>query len=147
MSNTRSRDGQINWSSTQVDELLDFLLDAKSQGLTSDNGFKSTVWVDISQRISGPSRNPRQCQSKWSMIKKEFKDVKWLQDLSGMGWDEEAQICQAEKEVWDQLLEVNLTLFYPFYYINLFRNILSSKNGNQNHFYDITILNYFKVML
>jgi hypothetical protein len=39
-------------------------------------------------------------------MKKDYKEVKFLRELSGFGWDEENCVPTAEPEVWEDFRKV-----------------------------------------
>lgn len=39
-------------------------------------------------------------------LKKEYKEVKHIRDLSGFGWDDAKKVVTATPEVWEALLAV-----------------------------------------
>ena len=73
--------------------MISQLREQQALGNTSENGFKSTVWVTIGQSFPADSRKRegRVIESKWSRLKKDYKEVKFLLDCSGLGWN--AQRC------------------------------------------------------
>ena len=67
------------WSNDEVDSLVLQLKEAKDEGNTSENGFKSTVWSTIAATFTDLSKkNPRVCETKWFRLKKDYKEVKFL---------------------------------------------------------------------
>ena len=95
------------WTKQEVDSLVSQLISAKANGNTSDNGFKQTVWVSIASSFTDPKKNePRVSESKWSRLKKEYKEVKFLRESSGFGWDPVKYVPTAEPEVWAEIEKV-----------------------------------------
>jgi hypothetical protein len=57
--------------------------------------------------FSDPLKNEtRACESKWARLKKHYKDVKFLGELSGFGWDEETSLLTAEPQAWAEVAKV-----------------------------------------
>ena len=56
-------------------------------------------------------KTDRVCQTKWSRLKGDYKDVKFVRELSGFGWDDKKFVPTAEDDVWDRLEEVSSTLY------------------------------------
>jgi hypothetical protein len=86
--------------------MLEQLKTAKDEENTSENGFKSTVWAGIAASYTDPLKVPRVCESKWSRLKKDYKQVKFLREASGFGWDEVNHLPTAEPEVWAEIQKV-----------------------------------------
>ncbi|RKF81016.1 hypothetical protein GcM1_187015 [Golovinomyces cichoracearum] len=77
------------FSNAEVFSSIEQLLEAKRQGTTSDNGLKKTTrWM---------------CESKWSRIKADYKDIFPLRSYSGTGYDPEPFILKAEPQIWAEL--------------------------------------------
>jgi hypothetical protein len=100
--NKRTRSTKnATWSNEEVSQLVEQLLEAKNLGQTSENGFKSAVWAKIASSFEDPLKKAnRICELKWARIKKDYKYVKFLRELSGFGWDEETGLLTAEPQVW-----------------------------------------------
>jgi len=81
------------------------LLQAKEDGNTAEGGFKATVWKAIADSYEDPlKKKDRAAESKWTRLKKEYKDIKWLrEDVSGFGWDDQNKLVTATDEVWEEL--------------------------------------------
>lgn len=125
----RRRAPNVKWSKDDVDLVLDRLRQAQDEGNTSENGFKETVWQSISESFVDALKTGRCCQSKWSRIKGEYKEVKFLREASGFGWDEDRCVPTAEEQVWEDLLTVR---FYSRY-ITIGRSLISC-SGTPEHF-------------
>jgi hypothetical protein len=107
----RARSNRSNWTNQEISQLIELLQEAKSNGQTSDNGFKAAVWNGIAASFSDPLKNEkRACESKWARLKKDYKDVKFLRELSGFGWDEETGLLSAEPQVWAEVSKVIILL-------------------------------------
>jgi Myb/SANT-like DNA-binding domain len=89
------------WSTEEITSMISQLKEQKVLGNTSDNGFKSSVWATIAASFSPGARKSeaRIVESKWSRLKKDYKEVKFLLECSGFGWDDEKGIVTAEPEV------------------------------------------------
>lgn len=103
----KSRQPNTKWSLEEVNSLIYQLLEAKDQGQTSENGFKATVWQSIANSFDDlRKKDPRVSESKWSRLKKDYKEVKFLREASGFGWDEELCVPTAEPSVWEEIKKV-----------------------------------------
>ena len=120
----KTRSPAAKWSDRDINKLITGLLEAKDNGQTSENGFKSTVWGALAASFDDPLKKvSRTCESKWSRLKSDYKAVKFLRDLSGFGWDEAHSLVTAEPEVWAELAKVRI--------IPLFIFLLSSEHKNR----------------
>ena len=89
------------WDKEDLDSMVQHLLQAKIDGNTSENEFKSTVWGAIAASFPDPRKiEARVCESKWSRMKADYKQVKFLRECSGFGWDNENFLVTAQPEVW-----------------------------------------------
>jgi hypothetical protein len=88
--------------------MISQLVQAKIDGETSENGFKKSVWNRIANSFEDPlKKHFRVCETKFSRMKKEFKEVKKLyKETSGFGWDEKTQLVTAEDSIWEVLSQV-----------------------------------------
>jgi hypothetical protein len=105
---------------------------AKANGLQADSGWKPVVWqqcADALRDSPGHPKTSKKCQDHWGrsvslllisvtetdrrQLKKDFKDVQGLRDLSGFGWDDGLKMVTATDAVWDDLLKVNKTESRP----------------------------------
>lgn len=76
------------------------LVQAKIDGETSENGFKKSVWTKIALSFEDPLKDPRVCDTKFSRMKKDYKEVKKLvKEVSGFGWNLQIQTVTAEDTV------------------------------------------------
>jgi hypothetical protein len=108
------RGPNAKWSDTDIDSLIIQLLQAKEDGNTAEGGFKSAVWKAIADSYDDPlKKKDRAAESKWTRLKKEYKDIKWLrEEVSGFGWDNENQLVSTTDEVWEELEKVISYYYY-----------------------------------
>jgi hypothetical protein len=99
---------RAKWSDDEITSMVLQLLQAKQDGNTSDNGFKSTVWTAIASSFADPRKNERRVvETKFARMKKDFGQIKWLRfEASGFGWDDEKSLVTAEDSVWEELEKV-----------------------------------------
>jgi Myb/SANT-like DNA-binding domain len=73
-------------SKAEVDSPIDQLFQAKEDGNTAEGGFTSTIWAGIADSFDDPpKKKARACESKWTRLKKDYNEIKWLRDdLDGM---------------------------------------------------------------
>jgi Myb/SANT-like DNA-binding domain len=122
------------WSDQDIEKLIAGLLEARDNGLSSENGFKSTVWASIAASFDDPlkasfddplKKASRICESKWSRLKIDYKAVKFLRDSSGFGWDEARSLVTAEPEVWTEMAMARIIPFLPFHPSSIVTNYAS----------------------
>ena len=104
----KTRTPAARWNNEEITSMISQLVQAKIDGETSENGFKKSVWTKIASTFRDPlKKNSRVCDSKFSRLKKDYREVrKLLKEISGFGWDAETQTVTAEDAVWEALGEV-----------------------------------------
>lgn len=112
-SQRQKRAPNAKWSEDEITSMVLKLLQAKQDGNTSDNGFKSTVWTAVASNFVDPLKHERRvAETKFSRMKKDFGQIKWLRfEISGFGWDDERKLVTAEDSVWEELAKVWLLLY------------------------------------
>ena len=103
----KARQPNARWTDEDVLTMIDILKQATIDGNTSENGFKESVWQQVSDSLNDELKTKRSSESKFSRVKKDFKEVKFLSELSGFGYDSANKLVIAESQVWDSLLEVS----------------------------------------
>jgi hypothetical protein len=103
-----TRSANAKWSNAEVDSLIEQLFAAKVAGNTAEGGFKSTIWAGIAESFEDPlKKKARACESKWTRLKKDYKEIKWLiEEASGFGWNNKDRLVTAEEYIWEELREV-----------------------------------------
>jgi len=103
----KARAPNVNWTDDEIQSLLDQLKDAVGRGDTSENGFKGHIWTAIEKSYKDPlKQKKRVMKSKWGRIKGFYKEVKFIREQSGFGWDDIRCVPTAEPTVWAALLKV-----------------------------------------
>jgi len=105
----KARTPAAKWSNEEMTSMVSQLVQAKIDGETSENGFKKSVWTKIALSFEDPlKKNPRVCDTKFSRMKKDYKEVKKLvKEVSSFGWNSQTQTATAEATVWEALGEVS----------------------------------------
>ncbi|KAF8177561.1 hypothetical protein K438DRAFT_1480586, partial [Mycena galopus ATCC 62051] len=116
---------RVRWSSTDDAKLVATLTTAKANGLQADSSWKPLVWQQCTDALKDspdPPKMAKKCQDHWGKsLKKDFKHIRGLCDLSGFNWDDGLKMFTARDAVWDDLLkhhpehECWRTLPFPFY--------------------------------
>ena len=78
--------------------MIEMLQDA-TDGNTCDNGWKGPVWQSIADALDNDLKTRSACQSKFVRLKKEYKEVKHLRDISGFEGDRERDLATVNNDV------------------------------------------------
>ncbi len=97
------RTPNTRWNHDEIASLITQLKQAKDKGNTSENGFKATIWTGISSSFEDTLKTGRACETKQSRMKKDYKEVKFLREASGFGWDKEYCLLTAEYLIWVEI--------------------------------------------
>jgi Myb/SANT-like DNA-binding domain len=73
----KTRGANAKWSKAEVDSFIDQLFQANEDGNTAEGGFKSTIWGGIADSFVDPLKKARACESKWTRLKKDYKEIRW----------------------------------------------------------------------
>ncbi|ETV89964.1 hypothetical protein H310_15195, partial [Aphanomyces invadans] len=80
------------------------------KGKRSDSGYKKEAWVEVTAAFNerfGTSYHSLKVKSRLDCLKREYKDVKYLRDNSGFGWNEELGLPTAPDDVWAAVLKAS----------------------------------------
>ena len=119
------------WNADTDMILLETLFKQRDQGMQTSNGnWHNAAWSSAEKALSGTEvvygglkKTGSSCQNHWNSVcaplfcnvfylnyalklKKEYKEVKHIRDLSGFGWDDAKKVVTATPEVWEALLAV-----------------------------------------
>lgn len=105
--------GPLQWSFKMEEILFHTLLDQVDNGKRAENGFKSDAWTACCQAIINAKITKQlptvdKCKSKAEAMKALWKELNWLKDQSGFGWDSEAGLVLADDYVWKEVIKVSL---------------------------------------
>ncbi|KAF9473333.1 hypothetical protein BDN70DRAFT_775527, partial [Pholiota conissans] len=103
---------RVKWNSSCDGMLLECLKKEKANGrMTSNSSWHADAWTAAEKALSGTelhsggvAKSANSCSYRWTLLKKEYIQVKFLRDKSGFGWDHTKQLVTADDEVWDALL-------------------------------------------
>jgi hypothetical protein len=113
--NTRSAKpfaSATHWSNKEIDQLVLKAKEAKASGQTSNKGFPTAVWTMVAASYSDPLKQvAKTCESKWAGVGKAFREVKFLREASGFGWDDNLKLVTAEPPFWAKVAKVSNLLF------------------------------------
>ena len=109
----RSSASRLRWTDEMHEALLESLLTQFHIGKGTDGGgFKSEAWtaaVDAVRRVTQPDNGVAEelaCRNKWAWFKDTWKNFGILEGMSGFGWDNEAELFKADKEVRNGIAKV-----------------------------------------
>ncbi|KAJ3986352.1 Myb/SANT-like DNA-binding domain-containing protein [Lentinula detonsa] len=101
--------GRFQWDSDMDGIVIAELSSQKGAGfMASNGGFHTDAFTSCAAKLheAGYTVNSKQCKTRYSTLKKDFKEVKDIREKSGFGWDEQRGIVTATVDVWDKLLQV-----------------------------------------
>ncbi|KAK1225873.1 hypothetical protein PQX77_011165 [Marasmius sp. AFHP31] len=84
---------------------------AKKKGLGKTGGWPPKVWTPILKELNeaegrrGIAKTATNSDERWHRLKKSQKEVEFLRNCSGFGWDSEMMVPTATDEVWEALVE------------------------------------------
>ncbi|KIJ36074.1 hypothetical protein M422DRAFT_261622 [Sphaerobolus stellatus SS14] len=113
---TQKRAPNTVWSDAEDQKWVECLLDEQAQGLQGENGWKMATWVRILAKLqeafpeSSKNKTAIKLKTRHERVKGDYKQVKDLRETSGFGWDESKQAVTATDEVWELLLQRDLSL-------------------------------------
>ncbi|ETW06108.1 hypothetical protein H310_03701 [Aphanomyces invadans] len=76
----------------------------------SDSGYKKEAWVEVTVAFNerfGTSYHSLKVKSRLDCLKREYKDVLYLLDNSGFGWNEDLGLPTAPDDVWAAVLKAS----------------------------------------
>ena len=86
------------WADDETTAIIEKLQEL-SDGNTCENKYKSSTWQAVVDMLADGVKTKSACESKFMRLKKEYKEVKFLRDPSGFGWDWERGTVIAEPGV------------------------------------------------
>ncbi|THU94633.1 hypothetical protein K435DRAFT_565032, partial [Dendrothele bispora CBS 962.96] len=108
------------WTSDNDRTLMASLKESKHAGFQTDNGgFHSDAYkaaaVRLQEEDSNLNESERQgapktadsCKTRFTTLKKDFRIVKILRNMSGFGWDPLKQLVTAPDSVWAACIKAN----------------------------------------
>jgi Myb/SANT-like DNA-binding domain len=103
--------GSLQWTFKMEEILLGTLVEEVNSGKRADSGFKSEAWTACCTAITNSKATKQlvtveKCKSKVEAMKALWRELKWLKDQSGFGWDEATGLVQADDQVWKDVIKV-----------------------------------------
>ncbi len=109
---------QIRWTLKIEETLFGTLLEQVNIGKRADSGFKKEAWTACCIAIknaTGQLVTIEKCKNKVEAMKTSWRDLNWLKDQSGFGWDEATGLVQADDQVWKDVTKVSDTINNLYY--------------------------------
>ena len=75
----------------------------------ADSGFKKEAWTACCVAIkdaTGQLVTIEKCKNKVEAMKASWRNLNWLKEQSGFGWDEATGLVQADDQVWKEVIKV-----------------------------------------
>jgi hypothetical protein len=91
----------LQWTFEMEEILFRTLLEQVDIGKRVDNRFKKEAWTACSDAIRntiGQFVSIEKCKNKVEAMKASWRDLNWLKDQSGFGWDENTGLVQASNQ-------------------------------------------------
>lgn len=113
----------LRWTFEMEEILFCTLLEQVDIGKRADSGFKKEAWTacsDVIKNTTGQFVSIEKCKNKVEAMKASWRDLNWLKDQSGFGWDEKTGLVQASNQAWKDVIKVsndtidNLIIFLTF---------------------------------
>ncbi|KAF5352325.1 hypothetical protein D9757_014292 [Collybiopsis confluens] len=104
------RKPKTSYSEEDDRTLLTVLTEQKAAGFQTDNGgfhqdaFKAAAATMRDPGPTGVVKTAESVKSRYTNLKKDFKEVKEIREKSGFGWDEARCVATATAEVWEALV-------------------------------------------
>ena len=95
----------LRWTFEIEEILFRTLLEQVNNGKRAENGFKSDAWTACTDVIIARTAycqgviTTDKCKSKMEAMKALWRELNWLKDQSGFGWDEATGLVQADEQV------------------------------------------------
>ena len=95
-------------TNAEIDSLVGQLKDAKDANNSSKNDFKAFIQASIASSFSNLIKKTNKVyESKWSRLKKNYKDIKFLWECSGFGQDKVKCVVIAKLEIQKEIYQVS----------------------------------------
>ena len=99
-----AEDRRVNWSIEMIVALVECIYQAFKKGKLSGGGLKKELWNEVAIAVrlksDGQFVSAEKYKNKWGAdIKEKWKHWKILGNLSGMGWNENSELYEANDYV------------------------------------------------
>ncbi|RHY10142.1 hypothetical protein DYB36_006956 [Aphanomyces astaci] len=106
---------RASWTAERDEFLVAALQAQVLKGKRSDSGFKKEAWAEVTSAINlrfVTMYHTSKIKSRLDCLKRDYKDVKYLRDNSGFGWNSELQLPTAPDDVWASVIKVDILMIH-----------------------------------
>jgi hypothetical protein len=109
----------VRWTFVMEETLFLTLLEQVDIGKRADSGFKKDAWTaccNAIKKATGLLITIEKCKGKVDTMKALWRELNWLKDQSGFGWDNDTGLVQAGDQAWKDVIKVisnTIDNFYP----------------------------------
>lgn len=100
---------RTNWTTAMERYFIDLMLEQVHWGNRMGYTFNKQAWNDMLIMFNtkfGSSYDVNVLKSRYTILWKQFNDIKNILDHNGFCWDNTRQMVIAEKSVWDVYIKV-----------------------------------------
>lgn len=102
---------RAKWTEMQKTYLVTLLKEHNNPRFRAQNGWTKEAWFNISKAMNAKFPTAQlqmdQIKDQEQQLKRAFRLVKSLTELSGFGWDATTNMVSAPQNVWEPILEVS----------------------------------------
>jgi hypothetical protein len=99
----------LRWTFEMEETLFLTLLEQVDIRKRADSGFKKEAWIACCNAIetaTGQLVTIEKCKGKADTMKALWRELNWLKDQSGFGWDEDTRLVKAGNQAWKDVIKV-----------------------------------------
>ena len=103
----------FRWTFEMEEILFLTLLEQVDIGKRADSGFKKEAWIACCNAITdttGQFVTVEKCKNKVEAMKASWRELNWLREQSGFGWNEDIGLVQAGDQAWKDIMKVSDTI-------------------------------------
>lgn len=101
---------RTHWTQTMERYFIDLMLDQVHRGNRMGHTFNKQAWADMHAMFNGKFGSQYEkdvLKSRYTVLWKQFNDMKNLLDQSGFSWDDTRKMVVADDCVWDAYIKVH----------------------------------------
>lgn len=106
----------VRWTLEMEEILFNTLLEQVDIGKRADSGFKKEAWIaccSTIKRATGLVVSIEKCKGKVDTMKALWRELNWLKEQSGFGWNSNTGLIQAGDQAWKDVIKVsNIRTYY-----------------------------------
>ena len=99
----------LRWTFEMEETLFLTLVEQVGLGKRADSGFKKEAWIaccNAIEKATGQLVSIEKCKGKADTMKALWRELNWLKDQSGFGWDEDTMLVKAGDQAWKDVIKV-----------------------------------------